>query len=165
MKGKLEVEMRPGQRSIRAMSAPARILFLCTANYYRSRFAEYYWNHLAAEAGLPVLADSAGLEMARWRDYNPGVLSPHARAALESLGVPVEHPPRAPRQFDPNTLSDAVRVIALCEREHRPMVARSFPDCLSRIEFWSVEDVEVERPEVALRRIQSAVAACLEAYR
>jgi protein-tyrosine phosphatase len=39
------------------------VLFLCTANYYRSRFAEFYFNSIAAAAGLPWQAESRGLSL------------------------------------------------------------------------------------------------------
>lgn len=147
------------------MSRHTKILFLCTANYYRSRFAEYYCAHLTSQWGLSLVADSAGLEMAKWRDYNPGDLSPHAIAALDELGIEVPDPVRVPKQFELSMLAEDVRVIALCEREHRPMVMRDFPEALDSIEFWSVEDVEFESPTKALKRIRELVTQCLEAYR
>ncbi len=38
-----------------------KLLFLCTGNYYRSRFAELLFNHLAAQVGLDWRADSRGV--------------------------------------------------------------------------------------------------------
>jgi protein-tyrosine-phosphatase len=50
------------------------ILFLCTGNYYRSRFAEVLFNSVAGKMGLPWQAYSRGLALerasktsARWR--------------------------------------------------------------------------------------------------
>ena len=37
------------------------LLFLCTGNYYRSRYAEELFNHRAAPAGLNWRAQSRGL--------------------------------------------------------------------------------------------------------
>jgi protein-tyrosine phosphatase len=34
------------------------VLFLCTGNYYRSRFAEILFNSVAGKLGLPCLASS-----------------------------------------------------------------------------------------------------------
>ena len=39
------------------------ILFLCTGNYYRSRFAEVLFNHLARESGVKAHAASRGLRV------------------------------------------------------------------------------------------------------
>ena len=43
-----------------------QVLFLCSANYYRSRFAEHLFNWLAPQLGLDWRADSMGLDMERW---------------------------------------------------------------------------------------------------
>jgi len=48
----------------------ATALFLCTGNYYRSRFAECYFRHLSAKYQLPWLADSRGLQIASDNDGN-----------------------------------------------------------------------------------------------
>ena len=37
-----------------------KILFLCTGNYYRSRYAEEIFNHMARNKGLPWRAFSRG---------------------------------------------------------------------------------------------------------
>ena len=146
------------------MPRHSKILFLCTANYYRSRFAELYTQHLSDRWGLEVTADSAGLEMAKWREHNRGNLSPHAIGALESAGIEIKKPFREPKQFVPSTVSEGVRAIALCEREHRPMLLRDFPEMLDLTEFWTVEDVEFESPTEALGRIRELVTTCLANY-
>jgi len=52
-----------------------QVLFLCSANYYRSRFAEYLFNWLAPQRGLLWRAESRGLEVDRWGDLGP--ISPY----------------------------------------------------------------------------------------
>ena len=37
------------------------VLFLCTGNYYRSRFAEILFNSVAGRMGLPWKASSRGM--------------------------------------------------------------------------------------------------------
>ena len=44
------------------------ILFLCTGNYYRSRFAEVLFNSLADRMGMPWRASSRGLALERGVD-------------------------------------------------------------------------------------------------
>ena len=41
------------------------ILFLCTGNHYRSRFAEILFNFVAGRMGLPWKAFSRGLALER----------------------------------------------------------------------------------------------------
>ncbi len=57
-----------------AKSDNKTVLFLCTGNYYRSRFAEILFNSVAGNMGLPWQASSKGLALergvttsARWR--------------------------------------------------------------------------------------------------
>jgi protein-tyrosine phosphatase len=42
------------------MTTIQRILFLCTGNYYRSRYAEELFNHIARAEGLGWRAFSCG---------------------------------------------------------------------------------------------------------
>src|SRR5260370_39303693 len=48
-----------------AQSREKGVLFLCTGNYYRSRFAEVLFNSVAAKMGLPWRASSRGLGLGR----------------------------------------------------------------------------------------------------
>ena len=53
------------------MAKHKRLLFLCTGNYYRSRFAEILFNSVAGKMGLSWKASSRGLAIERgvttWR--------------------------------------------------------------------------------------------------
>src|SRR5216683_5626678 len=65
------------------------ILFLCTGNYYRSRFAEILFNSVAGRMGLPWKAFSRGLALERGVN-NVGPMAVAAVKALETLGVRAE---------------------------------------------------------------------------
>ena len=62
------------------------VLFLCTGNYYRSRFAEILFNSVAGKMGLPWKASSRGLALERGVN-NVGPIAASAVAALGALGV------------------------------------------------------------------------------
>ena len=68
-------------------TAPAteqkRVLFLCSGNYYRSRLAEILFNHEAAAAGIPWVADSRGMLAAGELKG----LSEHAASYLKLAGL------------------------------------------------------------------------------
>jgi protein-tyrosine phosphatase len=131
-------------------------LFLCSGNYYRSRFAEVLFNHLALAEGLAYRADSAGL----WRDchtHNPGPISPNTIAALKERGIPLPAVLRPPRDVQESDFRDAALTIAVKEAEHRPLVASRFPDWSDRVEFWHVDDVGDAPPSVALPLIERNV--------
>lgn len=61
------------------------VLFLCTGNYYRSRFAEILFNSVAGKMGLPWRASSRGLALERGVN-NVGPMAVVAVKALEARG-------------------------------------------------------------------------------
>jgi protein-tyrosine phosphatase len=136
---------------------PARtIMFLCSGNYYRSRFAELVFNAQARAVGLGWVATSAGLLpadlLAELEPISPTVLE-HVRL----LGMPVEEKPRSPRPVSRQDFELADRVIALKEAEHRPLMRRNFPDWEDRIAYWAVHDVDVSPPSETLPLLERAV--------
>jgi len=73
------------------------ILFLCTGNYYRSRFAEELFNHHAQRIGLNWVAQSRGLALERGA-HNVGPISPFALHALKELAITARGAHRFPQQ-------------------------------------------------------------------
>ena len=121
---------------------PSTLLFLCTGNYYRSRFAELYFNARAEEAGLDWRAESSGLATDRPHN-NEGPLSNHAIEQLARYGVNVEQPQRYPQQVQEGNLAAAELIIALKETEHRPLLAERFPLWQDRVVYWHIHDLNV----------------------
>lgn len=117
-------------------------LFVCTGNYYRSRFAEYLFADLVQKQGLSWRTDSAGLGVDWSWKINPGPISKVTVASLEQRGIPVNDP-RMPRKLMLEDLEAANRVILLDEPEHRPMMQEQFPDWEDheRVFYWKVIDV------------------------
>jgi protein-tyrosine phosphatase len=116
------------------------VLFLCTGNYYRSRFAEILFNTLAGKVGLPWQAASRGLALERGVN-NVGPMAVEAVRALEALGVPASGAvTRLPAQVTTADLERADRVVALKEAEHRPLLQERFPPWADKVEFWHVDD-------------------------
>ena len=130
-----------------------QVLFLCTGNYYRSRFAEHLFNWFASQGRLPWRADSRGLALSG----NVGPISQHAVDALKLRGIPVNGTHRFP---EPLILADLRRselVVAVKEAEHRPLMAEQFPDWADRLEYWDVDDLDCETAEVALPYLEEKV--------
>jgi protein-tyrosine phosphatase len=138
------------------------VLFLCTGNYYRSRFAEELFNHKAGPSGTPWRAQSRALAIERGAN-NIGPLSPFAMYGLAARGCSASGGGRMPQQCAAADLETAHRIIALNEPEHRPLMRTRFPEWESRVQFWQVEDVEYVRPEVALAAIEKQIDALLGA--
>src|SRR5690349_17178122 len=89
------------------------VLFLCTGNYYRSRFAEVLFNSVAGKLGLPWRALSRGLALERGVN-NIGPMAASVIKALEAMGLcAAEAVARLPAQVTADDLERADRVVAL----------------------------------------------------
>ena len=130
------------------------ILFICTGNYYRSRFSEAVFNHLAIATGLDWRAFSRGLaiEMAP-----PGPISPHTLDRLRRRAIPLSSTGPHPRALSEADLRRATRAIAVKEVEHRPMLAARFPGWELRVEYWHVHDLDFALPDEALDELEERV--------
>lgn len=119
---------------------PKSILFLCTGNYYRSRFAEILFNNLAEKMRLPWKASSRGLALERGIN-NVGSMAREAIETLKLLGVCIgEDCARMPRPLTRDDLETAGRIIALKRDEHLPLLEERFPPWADRVEYWHIED-------------------------
>lgn len=123
-----------------------RILFLCTGNYYRSRFAEMYFRHRAVQHGLNWEADSRGLRIS---PGNVGPLSCFTQQECDRLGVATE-PMRSPLLLTEGDLENADLIIAVKSTEHRPLLQMHFPHWEQKIEYWEVHDVDFATADEAL---------------
>jgi protein-tyrosine phosphatase len=136
------------------------LLFLCTGNYYRSRFAEELFNYGALRHKLHWLAQSRGLAIERGAG-NVGPLSPFALAALAHRRLIARGAQRLPQQCTAADLQDASYIVALDETEHRPLMLERFPHWEPRIEYWQIGDIDVLAPEVALGSIDGQIELLL----
>ena len=137
------------------------ILFLCTGNYYRSRFAEILFNELVKKAGMDYVARSRALAI-EVGIFNIGAISSHTRRALERRGIALPERLALPRQCDEVDLQGAYRIIALKEAEHRPYLTERYPDWPDRVQYWHVHDLDKSGPEAALGEIEENVIGLIE---
>jgi protein-tyrosine phosphatase len=136
-----------------------KVLFLCSGNYYRSRYAEIRFNWKAESAGLPWRAFSRGLEL---DGRNPGPLSRYTRDAVVKLGIPLEPHLRDPQSVTDDDFKQATHVVAVKEAEHRSMMTRKFPHWLERVEFWQVDDLDCCGPDVTIPHLDREVDRLME---
>ena len=134
------------------------VLFVCTGNIFRSRFAEAVFNHHAEAAGLGWCAFSRGLD--------PGVtdfdgMSSHLHSALETRGIAHHHTAATKTALTVKDLEMAHLIIALSETEHRPVIAERFPAWLDQFNFWDVADIDRCAQEDAAVAIEHEVMALL----
>lgn len=140
------------------------VLFLCTGNYYRSRFAELLFNARAADQGLSWSAESRGLALERGL-HNVGPISLCTLRTLQELGVSVGDQHRLPLTVCESDLASAAHIVALKEAEHRPLLQERFPAWEQRVEFWHIHDVDGAEPDVALAELETEVAGLMARLR
>ena len=136
------------------------VLFICSGNFYRSRFAEALFNHTAEHRGLAWRAFSRGL--ATYLVDGAGDLSMHTRFALLARNIPLRHTGARPAALAAADLVRATRVIALKEAEHRGLMRAQFPQWENRIAYWHVHDLDAATPDTAVPEIETLTLRLLD---
>ena len=124
-----------------------KILFVCTGNYYRSRFAEEYFRHLTKIFKLNIQTSSAGfeIELADGAADRFGEIFPLTKFKLKSLGIYKEHPimetckPRVKiteKHFEDND------IIVILDRDEHQKYLDKYSVNYNKLLFWNVKDVE-----------------------
>ncbi len=132
------------------------VLFLCTGNYYRSRFAEALFDAVAAGRGLDWRAESRGLAIERGVG-NVGPMAAVVVARLRELGILNGQKLRLPLQAREEDFARAAHVVALKEAEHRPLMEERFPGWAQRVEYWHIHDADCGTVAEALAGIEREV--------
>ena len=149
------------------MNGGRTVLFLCTGNYFRSRFLEEMFNHWAGRLALPWQAHSRGLmrDMDALKAQNVGRISPHTLNALAMRGIRCQSEGRWPQSVQRADFESADRVIAVKEAEHRPMMDAHFPDLVERVEYWAVDDIDVAPPKMGVQQAEQELLRLIQDIR
>ena len=138
------------------------ILFLCTGNYYRSRFAEEYFNNLARSRSLPHRAASRGIGMNFERLKNPGPISMDVIVTLKAMGILVNAPVRRPRKLRPEEALLFDRIICMDKKEHLPLVKKNKALKGVKVEYWNVKDLGEVPAAVGLTACRKKVEGLIQ---
>jgi protein-tyrosine phosphatase len=133
-----------------------RVLFLCTGNYYRSRYAEEFFNHLAARSALDWEATSRALAIERLKK-NVGPIAPAAVAALIADQISPAGATRMPLPCTYGDLTAAEIIVAVKEAEHRELLAERFAGRENRVVYWHIHDIDTAHPDEALAELKQHV--------
>lgn len=133
-----------------------QVLFLCTANCYRSRIAEILFNRMAEAAGLGWRAVSRGIAIDIGPRKNANI-SKYAVEALKARGIDSEDAARPPVQATDEDLARADKVLALDEMEHRKLIEARFSRWIQKVEYWHVEDLDGQSEKDAIAEIKAEI--------
>jgi len=142
------------------MPMSQKLLFICSGNYYRSRFAEMLFNAMAAGCELDWRADSRGIATQRVVD-SLGPVSVYVLNALATRGIEVNGRVRFPIQLQEADLARADLVVAMKEAEHRAYLEHNYPQWADKIEYWTVHDVDVAPADETLPDIERELQALI----
>lgn len=134
------------------------VLFACTGNYYRSRYAEMLFN-ATKPASLAWLAISRGFDPS---PVNPGPVAKVTIERLRERGYAVPDPMPYPRRLSEADLHSAGRIIAMDADEHPAYVEHLFPAWRDKFTFWHVPDLDRMGANEALGLIEANVVWLLD---
>ena len=132
------------------LSKKKNVFFLCSGNYFRSRFAELWFNQEAHQRRLKWYATSAGLLM---ENDNQGNISEYTRTFAHARGWSV--PDRPPIPASDALFEKADCVIALKESEHRVPIETRFMRFQEKVTYWTIHDEDVMKPSDILPTLES----------
>lgn len=136
-----------------------RVLFVCTANIFRSRFSEEVYNHFAEKLNVPSKAFSAGLRVG---DY---VTRKIYRPALEQLKYFNIDPKRRDElsvHINDLDLKDYHKIICMDEEEHRPMVEMNDQLIKIKVDYWNIVDEPIVSSQISLPLCYEKVKSLIE---
>jgi protein-tyrosine phosphatase len=135
------------------------VLFLCSGNFYRSRFAEELFNATASSHGIPWEADSAGLDL---NPNNKGPVPGLVLDRIESLNIKPMQAKRFSRPADSSDLACAEVIIAMSRDEHYGLMHKKFPTFVFKTKFWDVGDTDEMASAKAFAEMERQVGNLVE---
>ena len=124
-----------------------KILFVCTANIFRSRFSEEVYNHLANRFNLSIRAYSAGLMVGHYKTrtiYGP------ALEQLKLLNIVPRRKNELSIHINDLDLKQFSKVICMDKNEHQPMVRKNKNLTNLNIEYWDIVDEPLVSRDISL---------------
>ena len=124
-----------------------KILFVCTANIYRSRFSEEVFNYFAIKNNLSTRAFSAGLMVGSYKTrkiYKP------ALDELDRLNIDPIRAEEFSIHVDDIDLKNYNMIICMDEKEHKPMVESNSNVKEMNIIYWNIVDEPLASSKISL---------------
>ena len=143
-----------------------KILFVCTANIFRSRFSEEVYNHLATRLNLSSRAYSAGLMVGHYKTRS--IYTP-ALEQLKVLNIVPRRKDELSIHINDLDLTQFDQVICMDKDEHQPMVRKNKNLINLNIEYWDIVDEPLVSRDISLpqcyKRVEKLVNRHLQKLR
>ena len=136
-----------------------RILFVCTANIFRSRFSEEVYNHFAENLNIPSKAFSAGLRVG---DYVTRKIYRPALEQLKYFNIDPKRKDELSVHINDLDLKDYQKIICMDEEEHRPMVEINDQLMKVKVDYWDIVDEPMVSSQISLPLCYEKVKSLIE---
>lgn len=142
---------------------PKMVLFLCTANHFRSRFSEMYFNMCVSRKYLNWYSFSRALEYDKWL-RRKGNISRHTLKFIKEEGMLFTDTDleREPIPVTREDMEESDVIIAAYHMEHKPVVAKKFPEYKNKIVYWDIKDVRPSESYHPLKEIMLKIDTLLD---
>ena len=124
-----------------------KVLFVCTANIFRSRFSEEVYNHFAKKLDIPSEAFSAGLRVG---EYTTRKIYTPALQQLKYYNINPSRKDDLSIHINDLDLNVYDMIICMDEVEHRPMVEMNDQLNKINIDYWNIVDEPIVSSKVSL---------------
>ena len=131
-----------------------KVLFVCTANVYRSRFSEEVYNYLARKMVLSGRAYSAGLMVGH---YKTRTIYAPAMEYLNSLNIIPRRKDELSIHVNDLDLKRFDKIICMDKNEHEPMVNANKKLYGLNIEYWDIVDEPLVSRKISLPKCYKRV--------
>lgn len=131
------------------------MVFICTGNYFRSKFAEIYFNYVSNRLKLDWVAISRGIDISN--PNNVGCISQNAINQLNYLGIPLPNdisPPTLLTNFD---FVNAGCLIAVNHTEHFSAISSNYNFEDAALLYWDIKDIQEENPTLSLNKLKAKI--------
>ena len=127
-----------------------QVLFVCTGNLYRSKYAEACFNYLCLQNNVTNMrAFSRGLMVQKTEDYEhqekftyPIRLALPAFEKIKQRQIPLFLIGATNQQINEYDCESAQTIVLMNKREHMPMMEKQFPQHLDKVICTGVGDVQ-----------------------
>ena len=138
-----------------------KVLFICTANIYRSRFSEEVYNYLARKLMLPSRAYSAGLMVGH---YNTRTIYAPVMEYLDTLDIIPRRKDELSIHVNDLDLKEFDKIICMDKNEHEPMVSANKKLDGLNIEYWDIVDEPSVSRKISLPKCYKKVEILINHY-
>ena len=132
-----------------------KILFLCTGNYYRSRYAEAYMKHLSSLLKLGVDCTSAGFEISKADKLSNmyGEISPFTKKRLVDQQI-FNLASEIRTELNNSLLLMSDKIIIIDKEEHTKYLCDYSAIKDMDVVYWNAKDIQDWAPKITLDLIE-----------